>query len=324
MNNTNLHVYYLLRNITSFKKYLDGTEHFDNVGSQNGKTSGGNTSSSTTNTTASGKPGSSSGPKSWNSQWLTSAPKKKPDPNIKDSLGRTVLHLVCSTVDDPKSFDYLSILLNNPYINVNIQDNESGWTPLHRAMWCGNLRAARDLMARGEIDLGIKDFEGLTPFDLFNSTCQGTNPIDGAVGTHLYTWGSNKNYSLGAGDSTDRALPDKVTLLNRVQAAAAATSAAAGKDTRSSSSLDTTRNDDHNAEHIEGDVSDDQHHEHSHEPPRYDSAKFARVGVQDVAMARFHTGVLTTEDRGNLSLAGFGSNARCALGSLFFLLDLTK
>jgi hypothetical protein len=32
--------------------------------------------------------------------------------------------------------------------------------------------------------------------------------------------------------------------------------------------------------------------------------------VEDVVMSKFHTGVLSSEKRGNLSLAGFGSNGR--------------
>jgi hypothetical protein len=260
MNSTNLHVYYLQRNLSGFKKYLDGTEQFEgSKGNGNG-----------------GKAGSSSGPRSWSLNSLSSAPKK-PDPNVKDGLGRTVLHLVCSTVNDSKSHDFLSVLLNHPQIAVNVQDSESGWTPLHRAMWAGNLRAARDLLSRSDIDIGVKDYEGFSPFDVYNSTCEGTNPTESAAGTDLYTWGSNRNYSLGAGDATDRALPERVNLLNQVQATAVA---------------DTSTERDNSVQ------------------PSYDSTKFDRVGVNDVVMAKFHTGVLTAERRGNLSLTGFGSNGR--------------
>jgi hypothetical protein len=40
------------------------------------------------------------------------------------------------------------------------------------------------------------------------------------------------------------------------------------------------------------------------------SQKFTHIGVKDVEMAKLHTGVVTTEARGNLSLCGFGSNGR--------------
>lgn len=40
------------------------------------------------------------------------------------------------------------------------------------------------------------------------------------------------------------------------------------------------------------------------------SQKFSHVGVQDVVMSKLHTGVITSESRGNLSLCGFGANGR--------------
>ena len=38
--------------------------------------------------------------------------------------------------------------------------------------------------------------------------------------------------------------------------------------------------------------------------------RFHNVGVKEVVMAKLHTGVLTTDVKGNLSLCGFGSNGR--------------
>jgi ankyrin repeat protein len=67
------------------------------------------------------------------------------------------------------------MLLRNPNISVNLQDYESGYTALHRALFSGNIRAARDLLARGDIDVSIKDMEGLTAFDLYNGTVDGVS-----------------------------------------------------------------------------------------------------------------------------------------------------
>lgn len=182
MNDTNLHVYYLERNLSGFRKYLEGTDVLPDAPS---------------GLAYSRSPaGPSSGPRSWTLSALSSLPTKKPDPNARDTFGRTVLHLVCSTSPGSpaysRSFDFLATLLAHPYINVNITDFESGYTALHRAMWSGNLRAARALLERADTDLGIKDTEGLTAMDLWNSSCAGTNPPEtGAQGTDLYTWGSN-------------------------------------------------------------------------------------------------------------------------------------
>jgi hypothetical protein len=38
--------------------------------------------------------------------------------------------------------------------------------------------------------------------------------------------------------------------------------------------------------------------------------RFHHVGVKDVVMAKLHTGVVTTDPRGNLSICGFGSGGR--------------
>lgn len=72
----------------------------------------------------------------------SSSPGKTPalDVNAKDWLGRTVLHLACSNLE-PYALTYIRMLLAHPLINVNVQDAESKWTPLHRALYQGNLSA---------------------------------------------------------------------------------------------------------------------------------------------------------------------------------------
>ena len=61
--------------------------------------------------------------------------------NARDWLGRTVLHLACSAVD-PAATEYARMLLAHPGTSANMQDMESHWTPLHRALYHGNLSAA--------------------------------------------------------------------------------------------------------------------------------------------------------------------------------------
>jgi hypothetical protein len=48
------------------------------------------------------------------------------------------------------------------------------------------------LLQRPEIDTSLKDLEGYTAFDLYNSTVNGTKPNTGAVNAELYTWGANQ------------------------------------------------------------------------------------------------------------------------------------
>jgi hypothetical protein len=105
------------------------------------------------------------------------------------------------------------MLLAHPRIDVNLQDVESHWTALHRALYNGNIAAAYVafrhfrcgdtqfatflsilLLQRGDIDTSLKDFEGYRAFDLYNTTVEDTMP--GRRGTQsgfeLYTWGSNR------------------------------------------------------------------------------------------------------------------------------------
>lgn len=85
--------------------------------------------------------------------------------NRKDALGRTVLHLIVSEASSTPAetntmIEWLELVLRVTGVNVNSIDTESGWTPLHRALWCGNLLTARMLLARDDINSQLKDREG--------------------------------------------------------------------------------------------------------------------------------------------------------------------
>ncbi|KAL7424397.1 hypothetical protein Q5752_000079 [Cryptotrichosporon argae] len=246
----NLHAHYYHGNVKAFRQELDGT----GAGAQAASGGGGG-----------GKglnPGSASGGRSWTLGGM--AMVHKADPNERDQQGRTVLHLAASSLA-PQAYTFFTILLRSANLSVNLQDHESGYTALHRALFTGNIRAARDLLARADTDASIRDAEGLTAYDLYNGTVDGTNPSAAVEhGTDLYVWGANRNFALGTGDSSDKAWPDRINLQTQAQAAGRA------------------------------DPAD----------------RFVHVGVRDVRMAKLHTGALTTEARGNLSLSGFGSGGR--------------
>ncbi|KAF4593586.1 hypothetical protein EYR40_008373 [Pleurotus pulmonarius] len=187
---TQLHVYYHLRNLQAFQRLVDAS-------SDSAKAS-------------QGAQISSSGGRSWSKPSpLAAAPVC--DVNARDWLGMTVLHHVCANTDQA-GLPYLRALLAHPGINVNMCDVESHWTPLHRALYNGNLTAALLLLRRQDIDVNIKDFEGYTAFDLHNSTVECTKPTTDAPRAELYTWGTNRNATLGQGDSNDRASPDQAII----------------------------------------------------------------------------------------------------------------
>jgi alpha-tubulin suppressor-like RCC1 family protein len=213
-----------------------------------------------------------------------SVPCPPAEVNRRDHYGRTVLHHIASCTE-PGSIGYLNSLLAHPSVNINLQDGESGYTALHRALYAANLQTAIILLRRSDLDLRIKDFEGLTAFDLYNSTVAGTNPPADALSfeparyhhertlTQLFTWGSNRNYNLGLGDGDDRQLPDKITLRRQP----AANSSSPEENFRASLPA---------------------------------GKKFDRIGIKDIAMSRLHTVVLTDEKVANVWVCGLGANGR--------------
>ncbi|RDX54165.1 hypothetical protein OH76DRAFT_1398482 [Lentinus brumalis] len=183
---TALHAYFHQRNQQAFQRLLDPTRSHSGGGP------------------------STSGGKSWSRPSPLSSAGAV-DVNARDYWGRTVLHLAASS-QDASAPEFVRLLLAHPTINVNIADTESHWTPLHRALYNGNIATALLLLQRSDIDTLARDVEGYTPFDLYNSTIEGTIPDHHEhLGEELYTWGSNRNAALGVGDGNDRAYPELVS-----------------------------------------------------------------------------------------------------------------
>ncbi|KAI8800748.1 hypothetical protein BJ742DRAFT_840217 [Cladochytrium replicatum] len=160
--------------------------------------------------------------------------RKDVDPNERDAIGTTALHYACSLGHQ----NIVETLLDCTRVNVNVQDYESGYTALHRALYNGHLRLALQLInMRPDCDLYIRDKEGNTCIELLNSTfahpekitagerssssllelaaginskeaSEETNP---RASTSVWSWGSNRNYVLGH-ESDDRAIPERVYL----------------------------------------------------------------------------------------------------------------
>ncbi|KAK1999452.1 BTB/POZ domain-containing protein [Colletotrichum falcatum] len=117
----------------------------------------------------------------------------KAEINSRDHAGLTVL-LRAASSSDPAAILFVQALLDHPAIDLYIQDPESGWNALHRALYNGNVSVARLLLERErriltEQTLGssvakagqlikTKDREGNSPFDLYNSTIAVRNLAD--------------------------------------------------------------------------------------------------------------------------------------------------
>jgi len=99
--------------------------------------------------------------------------------------GVTLLHQIASSTTDNAS-EFALALLELSLLDLYAQDEESGWTGLHRALYFGNITIARSLMQRdiqGAVNhssssaahpagglIKIKDREGYSPFDVYGAT----------------------------------------------------------------------------------------------------------------------------------------------------------
>ncbi|KAJ3322116.1 hypothetical protein HDV06_003567 [Boothiomyces sp. JEL0866] len=142
--------------------------------------------------------------------------------NYRDEAGNTP-HLYAVSNNN---FKLVEILLEKG-ANINQQDLESGYTPLHKCLIKGNLRMALLLLEYPNIDFDIRDNEGLNFMDMLNATMKlpkldqevidDQNTLIAKVqnassSMSLWSWGSNNNYLLGHGDFDTRTYPEKLNL----------------------------------------------------------------------------------------------------------------
>ena len=107
----------------------------------------------------------------------------KNEVNSRDHAGLTVLLRAASSTAE-SAISFVEALLQHPAIDIYVQDPESGWNALHRALYVGNTSIARLLLEKeralltghtaslhrvGQL-IKTKDHEGNSPFDLYHST----------------------------------------------------------------------------------------------------------------------------------------------------------
>lgn len=118
----------------------------------------------------------------------------KTEVNSRDYAGLTLLLRAASSAG-PDAITFVETLLEHHAIDIYVQDTESGWNALHRALYAGNIAIARLLLRAeqrimmeapggavnsrvGEL-IKAKDREGNSPFDLYNSTIAARTLDDG-------------------------------------------------------------------------------------------------------------------------------------------------
>ena len=129
-----------------------------------------------------------------------------------DELGRTLLHAAASHGQT----DCVDVLLGKGAL-ATPKDKESGWTPLHAALYGGHLCVALQLLqhasgaARVTALNGVEDYEGFTPLDLLNAQRRG-KPADGG---DVHCFGAGSNFQLGNAGS-DAKVPRRLAALRGV------------------------------------------------------------------------------------------------------------
>ncbi|KAJ6261186.1 hypothetical protein Dda_3854 [Drechslerella dactyloides] len=216
---------------------------------------------------------------------------------LAPATGVTILHHAATA----NKLEFVEALLKHPQVDLFLQDFESGWTTLHRALFFGNISIAKQILSRDDAGTGlvkIKDREGNSPFELFESTIKVDIPKplenamdneddsadEGAIGEQpsveagefggeflgheAFVWGSNKNLSLGFSDGDDRQFPERIPIPNP-DATTELRDAIFG---------------------------------------------LAPVYAKDIQMAKFHTAIITTATSNNLFVCGHGPGGRLGLG----------
>ncbi|KAI1436195.1 hypothetical protein GGR50DRAFT_702061 [Xylaria sp. CBS 124048] len=253
----------------------------------------------------------------------------------RDFCGLTLLLRAASSAS-PNAAAFVEALLEHPSIDIYVQDPESGWNALHRALYHGNISVARLLLAKERRELTesygpssfkigqlikTKDHEGNSPFDLYNATIalrslkvaeerlhpddeSDTDEAAGGIepehsvgplglGEEIFTFGSNKNLSLGVGHEDDRQYPERIHL--------------------------------ERPEHLvhyyyDQKLSQQINHPISDEPSSRSLADIPALVrnrplvIQDVVLSKFHSAILTTDQFSNLYVSGHGRGGRLGLG----------
>ncbi|KAI1422572.1 hypothetical protein F5Y12DRAFT_717267 [Xylaria sp. FL1777] len=258
----------------------------------------------------------------------------KTEINSRDYCGLTLLLRAASSTS-PDAVTFVKALLDHPAIDIYVQDPESGWNALHRALYNGNISVARLLLAKERNDLTesfgpsttktghlikIKDHEGNSPFDLYNATIalrslktaeerpdsEDESDTDEAVG------GSEIQY------------PTRTSLGEEVFTFGSNNNLSLGvghEDDRQYPERIHLERPDHLIRHIY----DQQLLAHKHYLTNDDPSLHSMVDIptlvqnrpmviQDVVLSKFHTAILTTDPFSNLYVSGLGRGGRLGLG----------
>ncbi|MCJ1282346.1 hypothetical protein MMC26_001669 [Xylographa opegraphella] len=282
----------------------------------------------------------------------TSVTLTRADINARDAHGVTLLHhIASSSVEDVSCFALAFVGL--PLLDLYVQDAESGWTALHRALYFGNVTIARALMDRDRRDatdfskingshnvgglIKIKDREGNSPFDVFGASI--TNRILRHSGNQTTLGGDNvveddDGPQDDGGDIEDRNRNRLITPRVSVDGDELfmfgsnknLTLGFGDGDDRQFPERIVLKRPEHLLHRLSTEHRQSRGHSRSPGSPQQEElatigkdhipalVKFRPINILDIQLAKLHTAVLTTDPEANLFVCGFGPGGRLGTG----------
>ena len=240
-----------------------------------------------------------------------------------DAQGRTLLHLAAT---EPQGLPFLRALLSHSQIDLIHPDLESGWTALHRALYHGNIGAARLLLDAEATKIASggfpgraslvksKDHCGETPFDLLYETIAGR---EAALGESWMSGqdGTIESDDVGAEDSDEDNHP-RVAAKSLLEGGAGDEVLAFG----SNQNLTLGFGDEDDRQFPEkvplqrpNKILADLCGKGSYQDLTVAEA-FRPLSVRDIQLSKLHSAILTTDPYNNLYICGFGHGGRLGLG----------
>lgn len=272
------------------------------------------------------------------------------DVNWRDAHGVTLLHYIASSTKESAPH-FASALLQVPFLDLYMQDAESGWTSLHRALYFGNIDIARALLSRdaqdsigynqsgGQYGAGglvkIKDHEGKSPFDVYGASI--TNRVIHHASNMPVLLGSpsddDDEIAHGvSGDSNEDDPRNNVVSPRNVMNGDEMFAFGSNKnftlgfgdeDDRQYPERITLRRPNHLLRRLYAEYQSSQRcsrHTASQSPTAAlpsslpAAVQYQPIIIQDVQLSKLHSAIVTTDPEANLYMCGFGSAGRLGTG----------
>ena len=282
---------------------------------------------------------------------LANVTLSRADVNWRDSHGVTLLHLIASSKHQNAS-EFGIALLKFPLLDLYIQDEESGWTALHRALYFGNITIARALMNQDIQDaiehsstnvshaagglIKIKDREGNSPFDVYGASIiarnirreSGVPLLAGSQDDEDGEMAQGISGDAGDNDSPSRAVTPR-TLVEGDEIFAFGsnknfTLGFGDEDDRQYPERIVLKRPDHLLRRLYNEFEAQNSHvsaqtaeirKASAQTKQYPAiVRHRPIIIQDVQLSKLHSAVLTTDPEANLYMCGFGKGGRLGSG----------